>query len=245
MIGVIGAAGVAATNKLCELIERKMTQAGAFRDAHHPEMIIWQATQVPSRSLYYEGRGDSFIPGYIEIGKAMKSCGVTKIAMCCNTAHMAIDEISEAVGVPFINLIQEVASRVHELKAHKIGIICSDSLSKFKFYDRFIINDHDDIRTIYPDDKYQRLVTEGICNAKSGKRFLPIDDNEHPYSLFTKVVSHLEGKGVDCIVAGCTDIRNVFKPDHVLMGNVDYIDCLEILADTIIKESYEKNSNNR
>ena len=40
MIGVIGGNGVAATNRLCQLVEMEMTENGAFRDAHHPEMII-------------------------------------------------------------------------------------------------------------------------------------------------------------------------------------------------------------
>ena len=75
MIGVIGGNGVAATNKLLQLIEEKYTRNGAFRDCHHPEMIIWQATQAPSRSMYLEGRGESFLEDYIRIGKGMKSCG--------------------------------------------------------------------------------------------------------------------------------------------------------------------------
>ena len=37
MIGVIGSNGVAATNKLCQLIEEMGVKNGAFRDAHHPE----------------------------------------------------------------------------------------------------------------------------------------------------------------------------------------------------------------
>lgn len=52
MIGVIGANGVAATNRLCELIEERVVKSGGYRDCHHPEMLIWQATQVPSRSIY-------------------------------------------------------------------------------------------------------------------------------------------------------------------------------------------------
>lgn len=237
MIGVIGAAGVAATNKLCELIEVKLTENGAFRDAHHPEMLIWQATQVPSRSLFYEGRGESFIPGYIEIGKKMKMCGVTKIAMCCNTAHMAIEEISEAVGLPFINLIQNVGKKVRESNAQKVGIICSDSLSKSHFYDSYIFSEDRDVEIVYPAPEYQKIVTQGICNAKNKKRFLPVDDVEHPYYLFSEVIKHLKGKGVDCIVAGCTDIRNVFYPSSNIIGKIGYIDCLEVLADSIIEES--------
>lgn len=67
MIGVIGGNGVAATNKLLSLIEENKTINGAFRDAHHPEMIIWQATQAPSRSMYLEGRGPSWIEDYVNI----------------------------------------------------------------------------------------------------------------------------------------------------------------------------------
>ena len=57
MIGIIGGNGVAATNKLNDLIEEEYTKNGAFRDAHHPELLIWQATQAPSRSMFLEGKG--------------------------------------------------------------------------------------------------------------------------------------------------------------------------------------------
>lgn len=87
MIGIIGGNGVAATNKLNCLIEERLTREGAFRDAHHPEIITWQATQAPSRSMYLEGRGPSWIEDYVEIGEKLKSCGCTELCMCCNTAH--------------------------------------------------------------------------------------------------------------------------------------------------------------
>ena len=88
MIGVIGGNGVAATNRLCQLVEEKITRNGAFRDAHHPEMIIWQATQAPSRSMYLEGRGPSWIEDYVEIGRKLKACGCSKLCMCCNTSSL-------------------------------------------------------------------------------------------------------------------------------------------------------------
>ena len=237
MIGIIGAAGVAATNKLCELIEVKVTRSGAFRDAHHPEMLIWQATQVPSRSMYYEGRGESFIPGYIDIGLKMKACGVNKIAMCCNTAHMAIDEISSAVGLPFINIMQHVGEVIQSKNVHKVGVICSDSLAKSGFYNQFINGGNKRLEVFYPDAEHQRMVTLGICNAKNSKRFLDANNIEHPYYLFSKVVSHLKDSGADCILAGCTDIRNVFYPTEDVLGEAVYVDCLEVMADIIIEES--------
>ena len=73
MIGVIGGNGVAATNKLLSLIEENKTINGAFRDAHHPEMLIWQATQAPSRSMFLKVM-ESVIEDYVRIGIKMKGC---------------------------------------------------------------------------------------------------------------------------------------------------------------------------
>lgn len=233
MIGVIGGNGVAATNRLCTLVEEKMTKAGAFRDAHHPEMIIWQATQVPSRSMYLEGRGESFIPGYVEVGRKLKDCGCTKLCMCCNTAHYAIDELQEQIGLPFINLLEEVAKEANRKGAKHIGMMCSDGLRKFKLYDKWFEMVNPEMHLIYPDDEMQKLVTLGICNAKNTNRFDPSSE-AYPEKLFSKVCDYLISKGVDCIVGGCTDINAVFCPKGRYEG-VLYVDSLIVLADSVCR----------
>ena len=233
MIGVIGGNGVAATNKLCQIIEEEITKGGAFRDAHHPEMIIWQATQVPSRSMYLEGRGESFIPGYVEIGRKLKECGCTELCMCCNTAHYFIDELSEKIGLSFINLIEEVALAAKVQNVKRIGLMCSDGLAKVKFYDDVFKKVYPDAEIVYPDEEHQRLVTKGICNSKNTHRYTEDDNIENPKYNFSKVIGHLREKNVDCIVAGCTDIRNVFYPDT--SSDYAYIDSLEVLAKAILR----------
>lgn len=235
MIGIIGGNGVAATNKLCELVEELYTLDGAFRDAHHPEILVWQATQAPSRSMYFEGRGESFIDDYVRIGCAMKNCGVDTICMCCNTAHIVVEELENRINVPFINLIEEVAIRVcNTPNIKKVGIMCSDGLRKFETYDEFIRKFTQTIEIVYPDSEHQALVTKGICNAKNTYRYTESSNQDNPYSLFNKVVGHLKENGCDCIIAGCTDIRNVFK---YTSSEIQYIDSLEVLAECIFKIS--------
>ena len=138
MIGIIGGNGVAATNRLLQLVEMRIVNMGGYRDAHHPEIIAWQATQVPSRSMYLEGRGESFIPGYVDIGRKLKACGCTKLCMCCNTAHYAIDELEQQIGLPFINLLAAVASECNKLGTRRIAMMCSDGLRKHRLYDKFL-----------------------------------------------------------------------------------------------------------
>jgi len=137
MIGIIGGAGVAATNKLCELLENRLTQDGAYRDAHHPELIVYHTTQAPSRSMYLEGKGPSFIEDYIAVGKKLKSAGATVLCMCCNTAHFAIDEIQSQIGLPFINMVEEVILEVQKKEIKKVGLIAIDGCSKGKVYEKY------------------------------------------------------------------------------------------------------------
>lgn len=44
-----------------------------------------------------------------------------------------------------------------------------------------------------------------------------------------------EAQGCDTIVAGCTDIRNVFYRES--KSKLNYIDSLEVLADAVIEKS--------
>ncbi len=236
MIGVIGGNGVAATNMLCKLIEEKLTKEGAYRDAHHPEMIIWQATQAPSRSMYLEGRGPSWIEDYVKIGKKLKACGCTKLAMCCNTAHYAIDLLQQQIQIEFINLLDLVAAECKKHGAKKVGMMCSDGLRKVGLYEKRFSVVSPGIELVYPDAEHQSLVTLGICNAKNSIRFDEKNAN-HPCNCFSKVLLHLiKEEHVDCVVAGCTDIRNVFFPE---MDGVLYVDSLEVLARNIIDDAHE------
>lgn len=87
ILGIIGGAGVAATNRMNEMIEERFTTAGAYRDAHHPQIITFQATQAPSEACFSRGRGESFVPAYIDAGKKLKVFGASMLCMACNTAH--------------------------------------------------------------------------------------------------------------------------------------------------------------
>lgn len=227
VVGVIGGAGVAATNKLTELLENRYTKEGAFRDCHHPEMIIFQATKAPSRSMYLEGKGESFIDDYVSIANKLKNCGADTLCMCCNTAHYAIDVIKEAVQIPFINLIEEVVKEVKSRGKQKIGLVASDGCLMGKVYEKYFEEIYPEAEIIYPDKEIQKLVTKGICNIKNTNRFKDSNDIERPCNIFTEIHDYLISEGSQIVIMGCTDIRVDYIPP------VDTIDSLEVLADRI------------
>ena len=229
-IGVIGGNGVAATNRLCDMIERKVTSAGAFRDAHHPEMIVWQATSVPSRSMFLEGRGPDWRPDYINIAKQFKLLGCDIGCMCCNTAHYAVDEIMEKSGLQFINLLDEVASQCKYIGGNRFELFCSDGARKFDIYGKAFKKVFPEVEIVYPSEERQKLVTKVICDVKNKSRFLSQSDANSPTRVLHELI-----KGASCkVILGCTDLRVALPVGSSLDDNIA-VDSLECLADAIIR----------
>lgn len=113
--------------------------------------------------------------------------------------------------------------------------MCSDGLKKVRLYEREILKNNPSARILYPTDELQTIVTKGICNSKSTKRYLPKSADENPAHCFSSVCDWFEKQGCDTIVAGCTDIRRVYYRQST--ASVNYIDSLEVLADAIIERS--------
>jgi aspartate racemase len=228
-IGVIGGNGVAATNRLCDMIERKVTAAGAFRDAHHPEMIVWQATSVPSRSMFLEGRGPDWRPDYIRIAAELKRIGCEVGCMCCNTAHYAVDQIEQESELRFINLLEEVAKKCRDSGVRKFELFCSDGARKFDIYGKAFRKIYPKAEILYPSDERQRLVTKVICDVKNKSRFRDKTDEESPFNLLTRLVL----ESTYPVILGCTDLRVAYGIEEQMSPKV-IVDSLETLADSIV-----------
>lgn len=227
--GVIGGAGVAATNKLCELMEISGLHGGAFRDAHHPEMIIFQATQAPSRSMFLEGKGESYLEAYLEVARKLQAAGATKIAMCCNTAHWGIGVLERESGLPFINLVRETVLEARTTGGKTIGLLASDGCLKGNVYEPYFADLLPACNLLYPPPALQREVTRGICNIKNKARLLPKGHADRPESIFQRVAAQMFEAGAELLLIGCTDIRVDFSC-------ANSVDSLEVLAKCIIRE---------
>lgn len=228
-IGVIGGAGVAATNMLCSMVESTFTKAGAKRDSDHPEMIIWQATAAPSRSLYYEGKGRSFINDYVEIGNKLAGLGASTLCMNCNTAHAAFGEIASRVDARFINLVEEVALKAKEFKSgRKFVLFASEGCIKSGVYQKTFASHAPGTELLIPDAEKQQKITRGICQIKNASRFLPPDHPDSPCRIFGDLVCEM--RTIGAIIMGCTDIRVSYE-----ICENDGIDSLQVLSDSIVR----------
>jgi len=227
IIGIIGGAGVKAGVELIRRIENKVTGMGAYRDCHHPEIILWQATSAPSRSMFLEGRGPSFVGPYIAVARKLKRCGARVLCMSCNTAHAAIGQIEKRAGVPFIDLLKEttLSLRTDFPGKCRVGLLCSQGTADHGLYDAYFAKFHPQAIAVYPDKDFQEMVNRGICEVKN------TNDMSLANKTFRKAVRHLLGKKVDVLVIACTDISLALGAKDI---ESEFVDTLDVLADSVI-----------
>lgn len=232
-IGILGGAGVAASAALVQRIVDIVTDDGARYDQEHPELILLQATQAPSRSLWLEGRGPSFIPAYVEAAQRLRDAGAGIVAICCNTAHAAHAEIVAAANVDIPDLITvslQKAIACAGTDSARIGILCSSGTRFAGLYSGALARISPDACLLEPAKELQEGINEGIVAVKRGyhrrSQFTP-----SPGELFLKAANALCLQGADVIILGCTEIPLAFPHDW---KGVPVVDTIDVLARTCL-----------
>lgn len=225
-IGILGGAGVAASAELVRRIVDLVTEQGARFDQEHPEVILIQATQAPSRSLWLEGRGPSFVPSYVETATRLRQAGAGIVAMCCNTAHAAHAEIAAAADVQLLDLIElSVAEALVLAKGRPVGILSSSGTRLAGLYHKALAAAAPASVLLESDEAGQARVTEGIVAVKRGRRH-GTAAAPGPDRLFAEAADDLVTRGAGVVILGCTEIPLAFPPDWTAAPTVDTIDVL-------------------
>ncbi|EBA07107.1 aspartate/glutamate racemase family protein [Sagittula stellata] len=133
-VGILGGMGPQAT---ILLMQKVLDAVPATDDAGHVPLIVHQNPAVPSRiAALIEGTGPSPLPALQAMARDLQAAGAAALAMPCNTAHVYVDGIRAACGLPFLDMLSETASAL-EGKG-RIGILASPATRLTGVFDRYL-----------------------------------------------------------------------------------------------------------
>lgn len=225
IIGILGGMGPEATVDLFHKII-KATSVG--NDQEHLRIIIDNNPKIPDRTAAILGKGEDPLPALQNTAKNLEKAGADFIIIPCNTAHYFLPSIEKSVRIPIINMIEETAKEVkHEnTNVKKVGLLASMGTYKTGIYHQQFKKYN--IETIYPDDKDKDEVLKAIYAVKAGKLSKNIKEN------ILKITERLIDKGVEAIIAGCTEIPLILKKEDI---TVLLVDSTQILAESAVKKA--------
>lgn len=223
IIGVIGGMGPAAT---VELFDRIVKNTNARSDKEHVNMIIINDPQIPDRTEYILGRGESPIPRIIMNLKKLYRAGADTAVIPCMTAHSFISVLQNESPIPIINAIDIIEEYLNELNppVERVGLLATTGTVRSKIFQENISKE------IFVPEMNEQEILMNVIYGKNGIKA----GNTSPEILDTinKIIESLSSKRIQAIIAGCTELSLVMNEFNISLPLVDPI---LLLAKHVVK----------
>jgi len=223
-VGIIGGMGPEAT---VDLFIKIIKNTDAKRDQEHIPIVIDNYPQIPDRTAYIFGRGESPLPYLLESIERLERAGVDCLCMACNTAHYFIDDLRKASKVPFISIIETVLEKVLEKgDCKKVGLMATDGTVKARIYHKVFNKSGLEIDDF--EKNIQNKIMESIYKLKAG-------EHKKAKETFQNAIEAIKAESYDCLIAGCTEVPVLLSLlDEKLLEGVEIFDATELLAKKIV-----------
>jgi aspartate racemase len=226
-VGIIGGVGPETTSEFYLEVIFGCQQKNTLQ---RPPILIWNIPllyQIEEELLLKSSGEDRYIPYLVEAAKKLEYAGTDFLVMPCNTLHIFIENIREAVNIPILSIVDETAKFLAERKIRKVGMLATPSSLKHNLYAATL--QEFGIEQILPD-KFEE--------AKIGKMINNIVLNRHANrdrEDLLKVIKNFEKKDVQTVILACTDLQLLIPAQ----SGIDIFDTMKIFADATVETILE------
>lgn len=167
---------------------------------------------------------ERYIPFLVNEAKRLEKAGADFIVMPCNSLHIFIKEIRNAVDIPVLSIAEETVKFLKQNNLNKVGIVSTSATIQNKLYETAF--EQNDIAYVTPDEFQQAKMGKFILNLVTGQQ-----KNRDREDLI-QIINDFEKKDVDCVALACTDLQ-LLIPKH---PRLKIFDTMKIFADATVEE---------
>jgi len=223
-VGIIGGLGPVTTSEfylelifLCKEINR----------IRYPSILI-NSIPLPfdiEKNAIAEGIGEEkCLPYLIDAAKSLEKAGADFLVLPCNSLHIFIENIRNAVKIPVLSILEETTKFLKKEGINKVGIIATPITIRNKLYEKFLKKSV--IKQITPDSFQQVKIGKLIHNIVSNRH-----NNKDREVLIGIIKDFAKGK-VKNVILACTDLQ-LLMPQHT---DIKIYDTMKILVDATVRE---------
>lgn len=215
-IGILGGMGPLATADLYKMITLK-TKVSC--DQEHFRVIIDSHAQIPDRTTFILGSGESPLAKMKESIDLLITAGADVIIMPCNTAHYFHDELEAYSTVPFLNMVELTADFIKTTYGDKkVCLMATKGTYQSGIYQRYI--DQIEILPI----NLQENIMEVIYLVKSN----------HITLAHEKMQTIIDQLDYPVFILGCTELSSLNEIYHY--DQATFIDPMAVMVEEVIKD---------
>lgn len=167
---------------------------------------------------------ERYIPFLVNEAKRLEKAGADFIVMPCNSLHVFIKEIRNAVNIQVLSIIEETIKFLKKNNLNRVGIVSTSATIQNKLYETAF--EKNGIAYVTPDAFQQAKMGKFILNLVTGQQ-----KNRDREDLI-QIINDFEKKDVDCVALACTDLQ-LLIPQH---PRLKILDTMKIFADATVEE---------
>lgn len=229
-VGIIGGLGPETTAKFyLEVIAK----AKLVDPTHRPSMMVWSVPMnLTTEESFIEGNDESetYVTLLVDSAKKLESVGVDFLVIPCNSVHIFINQVRQAVRIPVLSIIDETHQFLEDHHISNVGVLATSATIKNQLYSELL--EHSGINVVVPS------ADEQIELDKSITRLVNNESSEQDRQKLETIITALADKGVQTTLLACTDLQ-LIAPSH---PTVAIYDTMHILADSTVKKIFEETS---
>ena len=214
-VGVLGGMGPDAT---VDFLNKVIRLTPAERDQDHIRMLVDHDPKVPSRQNVSVEDDARIRENLAQMAERLEAAGADFLVMVCNTAHGWLDRALQRISIPFINIVDvtvQVIAKKHP-QVRKVGIMATPACIDVGMYQDALDNAG---FVPLPVEGGQRAELMALIDrVKAG------DQGKAVSSAMAAVANRLIEQGADAVIAGCTEIPLVLKPDQLTVPLISSTD---------------------
>ena len=224
-IGMLGGMSWESTAHYYRLINEKTRESlGGLHSA--PIAMVSVDFQEIER-LQHDGDWDAMAEILAGNAAQIQAAGADLLLICTNTMHKVADQISAAVNIPLLHIADATAQTIKDAGIRTVGLLGTKFTMEHDFY-KGRLEQHG-LEVVIPDDADREIVHtviyEELCLGKIN------DDSRQEY---LRIIDDLSARGAEAVIAGCTEIGLLVKPEHT---DVPLYDTTEIHAHQAVEEA--------
>lgn len=160
-------------------------------------------------ALQSAGRWDDAGQVLAGAAQSLVAAGATAVVICSNTMHLLADEVAAAIDVPLLHIADPTGDAVRAHGIDQVALLGTRFTMEQPFYaDR--LRERFGLTVLIPDERGRATVHDVIYGELVRGIVSP-----HSRQSYVAIVDELVARGAQGVIAGCTEIELLLRPDDV------------------------------
>jgi aspartate racemase len=203
-IGLIGGLTWYSTLDYYRLLNELMNER--LGGVHSAKIILHSVDFAPIKVLTEQQDWKAIAAIICKAAQGVELAGADCLMIGANTMHNIADEVQAAINIPVIHIAVATANVITAKALKKVALLGTKYTMQMPFYAAKLAEKQ--IETIIPAETDIEYINNSIYNEFSKGIFLPETKKQ-----YLQIIDKLIAQGAEGIIAGCTEIPILIKPE--------------------------------